>query len=84
MLYMCGSCKKGEHEKCERGFPASPPGSFGGRKCVCPCMGRTKEQWDKDIKRELREKVRKVFDGWNNTSNEKEKPLREEESDGLV
>ena len=46
-LYVCDTCKREEHEKCERSTPAKH-GEFGGRKCACPCNGRSKKQMQKD------------------------------------
>ena len=46
-LYECGPCCEGNHESCERGTSAGP-GVYGGRSCICPCMGRSKEQMDRD------------------------------------
>ena len=33
-LYLCESCKKGDHKNCTKGHPA-PEGVYGGSKCKC-------------------------------------------------
>lgn len=38
-IYTCQACTENKHEKCERGKPSYPPGSYGGSFCRCPCKG---------------------------------------------
>ena len=51
-LYTCQACLDALHEECERGHPAKA-GNFGGRSCVCPCLGRSdakrKKDWEKHV-----------------------------------
>lgn len=60
MLYTCGNCQTGDHEKCEGSHPA-PRGQFGGRKCICGCMGRSQGQWDADWDDAMRERIKNAW-----------------------
>lgn len=59
-LYTCQACLNDDHENCERDtLPAH--GMFGGKRCVCHCLGRSKEQ----IRRDWEEHMAKVIESTN-------------------
>ena len=56
-LYTCQACLDGDHENCERG--TSPgKGMFGGKRCICHCLGRSNEQ----IKCDWEENMAKIME----------------------
>jgi hypothetical protein len=59
-LYTCQPCLNGDHENCERN---SIPGKgiFGGKRCICGCLGRSKEQ----IKRDWEDHMAKIMESTN-------------------
>jgi len=68
MLYLCGACQQGHHERCERGHPA-PKGVFGGSSCVCHCCGRSQ----KEMETEREAEFKKLFLNLDAVDNPKEK-----------
>ena len=59
-LYTCHPCANGDHENCERGSGLGK-GMFGGKRCICHCCGRSKEQ----IKRDWEENMAKILESIN-------------------
>lgn len=60
-LYLCKACEDGRHGDCELGHP-SPPGTYGGDLCRCPCRGDAKwntPQWHDE---ELQKIVQSMLD----------------------
>jgi len=64
MLYLCGACKTGDHENCERGHPAHH-GQFGGSSCICNCCGRSQ----KEMERQSKEDFKKLFENLDGLEN---------------
>jgi hypothetical protein len=60
-IYFCKACEDGNHGACELGHP-SPPGTYGGSLCRCPCRGNAKwntPQWHEE---ELRKVLESMMD----------------------
>lgn len=56
-LYLCKACENGKHSACELGH-SSPPGTYGGELCRCPCRGNLKcEPIYSELLRSMAEKM---------------------------
>jgi FtsZ-binding cell division protein ZapB len=60
-LYLCSACQEEKHGRCELGHP-SPPGTYGGSLCKCPCRGNAQWNTPEYIQGQLREKIKELLD----------------------